>query len=58
METYIPEVEPAPFPLESRYLDPIKRTKLDRMKDTLTQMQIANDIRPESFLLRFNSLLF
>lgn len=29
-----------------------------RFKETLTQMQIANDIRPEGFILRFNSLLF
>ena len=58
METYIPEVNQLLFLWNPDTRDPIKRTKLDRMKDTLTQMQIANDIRPEGFLLRFNSLLF
>ena len=36
----------------------VRRTKLDIFKETLVQMQIANDIRPEGFILRFNSLLF
>ena len=58
METYIPEVSQLLFLWNPETQDPIMRTKLDRMKDTLTQMQIANDIRPEGFLLRFNSLLF
>ena len=58
METYIPEVSQLLFLWNPETQDPIMRTKLDRMKDTLTQMQIANDIRPKGFLLRFNSLLF
>mgnify|MGYP003106008779 FL=1 len=58
METYIPEVSQLLFLWNPETQDPIMRTKLDRMKDTLTQMQIANNIRPEGFLLRFNSLLF
>lgn len=58
METYIPDVQKRLFLWDCDTTDPIKRTKLDRLKETLTQMQIANDIRPEGFLLRFNSLLF
>lgn len=58
METYIPDVQNLLFIWDHTAEDPILRTKLDRLKETLTQMQIANDIRPEGFLLRFNSLLF
>lgn len=58
METYIPDVQQLLFIWDCCTGDPIKRTKLDMVKETLTQMQIANDIRPQGFLLRFNSLLF
>lgn len=58
METYIPQVRQLMFLWDYATEDPIQLTKLDRLKTTLTQMQIANDIRPEGFLLRFNSLLF
>lgn len=58
METYIPQVRQLLFLWDCNTSDPVKRTKLDMLKETLTQMQIANDIRPEGFLLRFNSLLF
>ena len=38
--------------------DPVKKTKLDMLKTTLEQMQIIDDIRPDGFILRFNSLIF
>lgn len=55
---YIPNIQQLLFLLEPHTADPIRQTKLDIFKETLTQMQITNDIRPEGFLLRFNSLLF
>lgn len=58
METYIPEVPQLLFLWDPETADPIRRTKIDMLKETLRQMQIANDIRPQGFLLRFNSLLF
>lgn len=58
METYIPEMPQLIFMWDDPCPDPIKHTKLDMLKQTLTQMQIADEIRPEGFLLRFNSLLF
>lgn len=58
MEVYIPEVPQLLFLLDHDTTDPIRRTKLDMFRNTLDQMQIANDIRPDGFLLRFNSLLF
>ena len=46
------------FPMDETALIWCVRQKMARFKETLTQMQIANDIRPEGFILRFNSLLF
>lgn len=59
VEKYIPPIQQLLFVLDDTTSDdPILQTKLNRLKETLAQMQIANDIRPEGFLLRFNSLLF
>lgn len=57
MELYIPDVHNRLFHLEESS-DPKVRTKLDIFKNTLQKMQIANDMKPDGFLLRFNSLLF
>lgn len=58
VELYIPNVQQLLFLLDCRVKNPIQRTKVEMLKTTLEQMQIVNDIRPEGFLLRFNSLLF
>ena len=55
---YIPDVQQLRFVLDDPSPDPIRQTKLDRFKETLRQMQIADDIRPDGYVLRFNSLLF
>lgn len=58
MQFYLPEVGQLQFVLDDPSDNPIRRTKLDMLKETLKQMQVANDIRPEGYILRFNSLLF
>lgn len=58
METYITNVKQLIFMWDDPCNDPIKHTKLCVLKETLNQMQIVDEIRPEGFLLRFNSLLF
>lgn len=58
IKIYIPEVQQLQFVLSDPSDNPIQQTKLNIFKETLTQMQIVNDIRPEGYLLRFNSLLF
>ena len=58
IQLYIPNVQQLQFLLDDPSENPIRQTKLDIFKETLTQMQIANDIRPEGYILRFNSLLF
>lgn len=55
---YLPEIEQLQFVLDDPSDNPVRQTKINVFKDTLTQMQIANDIRPEGYILRFNSLLF
>lgn len=58
LSMYIPNADQLVFNLDNPEDSAIRQTKLDIFKDTLVQMQIANDIRPEGFILRFNSLLF
>lgn len=58
ISTYIPDVHNLIFTLEETNKNPVNQTKLDIFKNTLKQMQIVDDIRPEGFILRFNSLLF
>ncbi len=58
MKMYIPDVNQLQFFLNDPSDNPIQQTKIDMFKETLTQMQIVDDIRPEGYLLRFNSLLF
>lgn len=58
IKTYIPDVEQLVFSLDIPKGNAVRQTKLDIFKETLTQMQIANDIRPKGYILRFNSLLF
>lgn len=55
---YLPEVTQLLFTIDDPSDNPIRQTKIDIFKDTLLKMQVANDIRPEGFVLRFNSLLF
>lgn len=58
IQIYIPNVQQLQFMLDDPSDNPVRQTKLDIFKETLMQMQIVNDIRPEGYLLRFNSLLF
>lgn len=55
---YIPDFDYILFSLEIQKGKPVQQTKLTIFKETLVQMQIANDIRPKGYALRFNSLLF
>lgn len=58
IKTYIPDIAQLQFVLDDPGDDPVRRTKIDILKETLIQMQVANDIRPDGYILRFNSLLF
>lgn len=58
IEVYLPEITQLLFTLDSTNKDSVYQTKIDRVKETLQQMQIIDDIQPDGFTLRFNSLLF
>lgn len=58
MEKYIPNIQQLLFVWDHTTTDPIKRTKIDMLRTTLEQMQIIDDIRPDGFIMRFNSLIF
>lgn len=58
MKAYIPEVEQLVFVLDEDTEHPVRRTKINIFKETLEQMRVVNEIRPDGYLLRFNSLLF
>ena len=58
IEKYIPDVQQFMFIWDYQTKDLVKKTKLDMLKTTLEQLQIIDDIRPDGFILRFNSLIF
>lgn len=58
IEKYIPNVQQLLFVWDHATTDSIKQAKLAMLRTTLEQMQIVNDIRPDGFIMRFNSLLF
>lgn len=58
MENYIPNVRQLIFTINDPEADPIQRSKLDILKQTLEKMQLINDLKPDGGVLRFNSLLF
>ena len=55
MAKYIPDLGQFLFLWDYRTDDPVKKTKLMMLKTTLEQLQVINDIRPDGYLLRFNS---
>lgn len=58
LENYIPKVRQLLFTITDPETDPILRSKLDLLKQTLEKMQLINDLKPDGGILRFNSLLF
>lgn len=58
IEKYIPNIQQLLFIWDHNTNDPIKKTKLAMLRTTLEQMQIIDDIRPDGFIMRFNSLIF
>lgn len=57
-ENYIHNVRQLLFTLTDPIANPILRSKLDLLKQTLEKMQLINDLKPDGGILRFNSLLF
>ena len=58
MEKYIPDLGQLIFLFDFRTKDQRQQTKQAMLKTILEQLQIINDVRPDGYLLRFNSLIF
>ena len=58
MEKYIPDLGQLIFLFDFRTKDQRQQTKQTMFKTILEQLQIINDVRPDGYLLRFNSLIF
>lgn len=58
MEKYIPDLGQLIFLFDFRTKDQRRQTKQAMFKTILEQLQIINNVRPDGYLLRFNSLIF
>ena len=58
MEKYIPDLGQLIFLFDFRTKDQRQQTKQAMFKTILEQLQIINNVRPDGYLLRFNSLIF
>lgn len=58
IELYIPNIPHISFILDNNSTDSTYCKKLKFFKNTLIKMQSVNELKPEGFLLQFNSLLF
>lgn len=55
---YIPDIDLYIFDVEIHPESQVEQTRLERIKKIFTDMQVIYDVRPEGYLLRFNSLLY
>ena len=58
MEKYIPDLGQLIFLFDFRTKEQKQQTKQAMFKTILEQLQIINNVRPDGYLLRFNSLIF
>lgn len=57
-DKYVPSMHLRRFFVDMHPGDEVKKTKLERLKKIFTDMYVVYDVRPEGYLLRFNSLLY
>lgn len=58
LKKYIPDIDMYIFEVDIHPESKVEQTRLERIKKIFTDMQIIYDIRPEGYLLKFNSLLY
>lgn len=58
MEKYIPDLGQLIFLFDFRTKEQKQQTKQTMFKTILEQLQLINNVRPDGYLLRFNSLIF
>lgn len=57
-DRYVPSMHLRKFSVDMSPVNDVDRTRLERLKKIFMDMHIVYDIRPEGYLLRFNSLLY
>ena len=57
-EKYAPSMALRKFAVNMQPANEVERTRLERLKKIFTDMYVVYDVRPEGYLLRFNSLLY
>lgn len=58
LERFIPEIEMYYFEVDMNPVKETEKTRLKRVKEIFMDMYVVYDIRPEGYLLKFNSLLY
>ena len=58
LEKYIPAYDLLEFHVDMHPEHPVDVTRLERIKKIFTDMYIVYDVRPDAYLLKFNSLLY
>ena len=58
LRKFIPTIELYTFFVDKNPANEVERTRLEKVKKIFMDMHAVYDIRPEGYLLRFNSLLY
>lgn len=58
LKKYVPNIDRYSFWVDMHPKNEVEKTKLERVKKIFTDMHIIYDIRPEGYLLKFNSFLY
>ncbi len=58
LSKYIPDMEQRQFVWNPLTPNAIEQTKIEKVRETLYQMRILDEVKPNGYLLRFHSLLF
>lgn len=58
LRKFIPNIELYTFAVNLNPVNDVEKTRLEKMKRIFIDMHVIYDIRPEGYLLRFNSLLY
>lgn len=58
LEKYIPNSDLLWFQVDMNPNNDVKKTRLEKLKKIFTDMYVVYDIRPDAYLLKFNSLLY
>ncbi|MDO4468706.1 MAG: AraC family transcriptional regulator [Bacillota bacterium] len=58
LRKYIPDIDMYYFAVDMHPVKEVEKTRLEKLKKIFNDMYIVYDIRPEGYLLKFNSLLY